>query len=293
MALAGTTMLVWATLPIALSAMLRSLDAPTVTWFRFALSALVVGAALQSRRALPRVSTLERRDWILLAAATLGLAANYVLYVVGLSLVTPANAQILMQVSPLLLALGGIAIFQERFDRVQWTGFGVLVAGLALFFSDQLRAFDRDDDRYLVGSGVLLAASVVWAIYGLAQKQLLVRLSSQGLLLCIYAGCTLCLLPWASPGQLTALGPRELALLLYCALGTVVGYGAFSASLAHLEASRVGAIIALTPVGTFGFVVLTHRLLPGVIPAEHFSAPMLAGAATVVAGSLLTSRAPR
>ena len=84
-----------------------------------------------------------------------------------------------------LLSLMFLAmIFGERLSRIQWTGFGIIVAGLALFFSDQLRAFIDDGSRYLLGCAALVAASLLWAVYGLAQKQLLVRFSSPALLLC-------------------------------------------------------------------------------------------------------------
>ncbi|MFP8881236.1 MAG: DMT family transporter [Myxococcota bacterium] len=289
-ALATTTMLAWATLPIVLSVLIRTLEPETLTWFRFTLSAVVLALFLSRRGGLPRLRSLSRVEWALLAAATLGLASNYVLFLVGLELTTAANVQILMQLSPLLLALGGIAIFGERLSRIQWTGLGIIVAGLALFFSDQLRAFIDDGSRYLLGCAALVAASLLWAVYGLAQKQLLVRFSSPALLLCIYTGCALFLAPLIHPTQIAQLSGLHFALLIYCAANTLVAYGAFSASLEHLEASRVGAIIALTPIATFGLIALTQLLEPGALAPEHFSGQMLFGAGAVVAGSVLTSR---
>ena len=203
---------------------------------------------------------------------------------------TPANVQILMQLSPLMLALGGLVIFGERFARAQWIGFGVIVAGLSVFFSDQLSAFVATGRDYLLGCAILFAASLLWAGYGLAQKQLLTRFSSPGLLLCIYIGCALCLTPATQLGALLDLSGAQFAILLYCALNTVVGYGAFAAASEHLEASRVGAIIALTPVATFAFIALTNALDPALLEPEHFSPTMLAGAAAVVVGSVITSR---
>jgi len=291
MALAATTMLAWATLPIALSVLIQVLDPKTLTWFRFALSGLVLSLFLWKRGELPRLRSLSRAGWALRVAATLGLASNYLWFLVGLELTTPANVQILMQLSPLLLALGGIAIFNERFNRIQWIGFGIIIVGLALFFSDQLHAFIEDGSRYLLGCSILVAASVLWTVYGLAQKQLLVLFSSHQLLLCIYVGCALCLAPVTDPMQIVRLSGLHFALLLYCAANTVVGYGAFTAAMQHLEASRVGAIIALTPIATFGLITLTQLLYPGALTPEHFSGQMLFGAGSVVVGSILTSRA--
>lgn len=288
--LATTTMLSWATLPVALSVLLRELEPETLTWFRFALASVLLATILWARGSLPQLRSLGTVHWVLLAVATLGLASNYVLFLMGLSMTTPANTQILTQLSPLLLALGGMLIFGERFNRRQWIGFGVLLAGLAVFCFDQLQALVVDGSQYLLGCAVLILASLVWTAYGLAQKQLLATLPSPALQLCIYAGCALCLAPLSRPAQLGALSLWEAALLVYCALNTVVAYGAFSAALAHVEASRVGAILSLTPVATFSFIQLTHSLYPGALAPEHFSPSMLFGAGVVVVGSVVTSR---
>jgi len=290
LALATTTMLAWATLPIALTAMLRDLDPLTLIWFRFLAASLVLGAILASRGSLPKLSLLDPRAWVLLVLAALCMAANYLLFLLGLDMTTPANTQIVMQACPLLFSLGAMAIYGERFNRRQWLGFSVLIAGLAVFCSDQLLAFIAERYRYLVGYAVVFAAALTWSISSLIQKRLLTIFRSQALLLCLYIGCALCFTPLAHPERIAALSGWAVPLLLYCALNTVVAYGAFSAALENVEASRVGAVIALSPVATFGFIVLTHRFVPGVLPPEHFSPWMLMGAASVVLGSVVTAR---
>jgi drug/metabolite transporter (DMT)-like permease len=283
-------MLAWATLPIALTALLRDLDPLTLTWFRFLAASVTLGAILGSRGSLPRLSLLGPKSWMLLGFATLCMAANYLLYLLGIDMTTPANAQIVMQACPLLFSLGAIAFYGERFNRRQWIGFFVLIGGLAVFCSDQLLAFVEESDRYLLGYATVLAAALTWSISSLIQKRLLTIFRSQALLLCLYVGCTLCFTPLAHPDRIAALSGWAIPLLLYCALNTLVAYGAFSASLENVEASRVGAVIALSPVATFGFIKLTHQLFPGVLPPEHFSPWMLLGAATVVLGSVITAR---
>jgi len=289
-ALASITVLSWGLLPLALAVVVERLDPLTLTWFRMLMATGVLGMILYVRGGLPDLHRLGGREWGLMAVAVLGLGGNYVLYVVGLSLTTPANAQVLTQLSPLLLAIGGIVIFRERLGVVQWSGLLLVVVGLALFFADQLAAFVDTADRYLLGSAVLALCSVVWAFYGLAQKQLLVQLPSQGLMLCIYVGCVIGLSPFARPVGLVGLNALEWGLLIFCALNTLVAYGAFAASLEHLEASRVGAIIALTPLATFALVAVAHRVWPGALAPEHFSPLMLTGAGGVVVGSIMTSR---
>jgi drug/metabolite transporter (DMT)-like permease len=288
-ALAFVTMASWGVLPLALELVLQALDAATLTWFRFLVSGLLLGLFLAGRRALPDLRALGRTGWLLLAAATLGLAANYITFLVGLERTTPANAQVLIQLAPLLLSLGGIVIFRERFSPGQWLGFVVLVAGLGGFFAAQLRALAGEAQRYLSGVGMLGLAALTWAGYGLAQKQLLRSLRAQAIMLCLYAGCALCFWPFAHPSALANLGWLPLALLLFCAVNTLVAYGAFASALEHWEASRVSAVIALTPLATLAFSSLAARIWPARFAAELLSAPSLAGAALVVAGSLVVA----
>jgi drug/metabolite transporter (DMT)-like permease len=289
-AFAAATMLLWAVLPLALVGVLRHLDPPTITWFRFSVSALVLAAVLARRRALPDLRGLRRGGLALLAAATLGLAANYIAYLVGLDWTGEASAQVLIQLAPVLLSLGGIAIFGERFTTAQWLGFGVLVGGLALFSTGRIRAIPSGASaRYLAGVAMIGFAAVTWAGYGLAQKQLLRHLSPQGVMLCIYVGCALCFAPLARPAALADLGPATLALLVFTAANTLLAYGAFAAALAHWEASRVSAVLSVGPLATVGFAALAGALLPGRVTPEPLPSTALLGAGLVVAGSLATA----
>jgi drug/metabolite transporter (DMT)-like permease len=253
------------------------------------VSAAALGGILAARGRLPALRSLSRRGLGLLALATIGLAANYLGFVLGLQHTSPANAQVLIQLGPLLLALGGLAVFGERFARVQWVGFAVLVLGLGTFFEGQLAALGRELDRYLAGVAWIGFAAATWAVYGLAQKQLLVALPSQGLMLCIYVGCALCFAPGFDPAALSGLPPATWGVLAFCAANTVVAYGAFAAALEHWEASRVSAVLALTPLATLAFSVLATRIAPADFSTEHLSATSWLGAVAVVAGSLLTA----
>jgi drug/metabolite transporter (DMT)-like permease len=291
--LALATMLLWGLLPLALKVALASMDAYTITWYRFLVSTVVLGALLAYRRSLPPLARQTAIARCLLGVATVFLAANYISYLLGLHYTTPANAQVLIQLAPLLLALGGIGIFGERFTRVQWMGFAVLLVGLAGFFEDQLRSLVTDAGEYYRGSLLVLLAAATWAVYGLAQKQLLSWLPSQGIMVCIYAGCALLFTPTSSPRQILQMNGVELGMLLFCALNTVTAYGTFSEALVHWEASRVGAVLALAPLATIAAAATAHAYWPDVIPAVSISRLGMCGAGLVVVGSLISSLGQR
>ena len=291
--LAMTTMVLWAMLPIALKLVLVRLDSATIIAVRFFISSLLLVGLLHVRSRLPRFSDLGGRRWVLLVVATVFLAANYYFYMLGLDWTTPANAQVLIQLAPLLLAVGGIFVFREPFNRLQWLGLAVLFAGMLAFSWGQVRAFVDALDRYLVGSAMMVLAAVTWAIYGMAQKQLLLWWPSQSIMLCLYLGCALLFAPWSDFAAVLHLDAFTAAMLGFCALNTFVAYGCFAEALAHWEASRVSAVLALTPLTTLFFVWLLARLVPGWLEAERLGSLSFGGAGMVVAGSMLVSLGQR
>ncbi|HRQ64661.1 MAG TPA: DMT family transporter [Xanthomonadaceae bacterium] len=288
--LALATALLWASLPVALKLALEVLDPWTLTWIRFLVAAAMVAVWMAWRGQLGVFGGLSRRGWLLLLVAALMLTANYIFYLLGLDRTSPANAQLLIQLAPLLMALGGIYVFRERFLLAQWLGLGLMLLGGILFFSDQLAV---GDGSYALGSLFIVVAGVVWAAYALAQKQLLTSLSSTAVMGFIYVFAAVALFPVARPALLLELSTFHLLAVAFCALNTLAAYGAFAEALAHWEASRVSAVLALTPLLTVLVVELVVHFLPGWVEAERIAALGWVGAALVVGGSMVVSLARR
>ena len=69
---------------------------------------------------------------------------------------------------------------------------------------------------------------------------------------------------------------------------TLIAYGSFSEALTHIEASRVSAILATTPLITLFFV----QFVPiTILNPEPLSFIVILGALFVVTGSVITSTA--
>lgn len=204
----------------------------------------------------------------------------------GLALTSPANAEVLIQLSTLLLGLGGLVIFKERYRLYQWIGISVLTCGYLLFFGEQLRNLITAHGTYILGSVLIVLGAAAWAIYALAQKQLLQSLSSSSIMLIIYGGCALLFTPLARVKSLFILDTLHLGILIFCALNTLIAYSAFAESLEHWEASRVSAVLALAPIVTLISVGVVSVIAPYWIPAEHFTFIAILGAALVVIGSV-------
>jgi drug/metabolite transporter (DMT)-like permease len=287
--LALVTAFCWATLPLVLKMTLRVMDPITLTWFRFLFAAVFMFFWLSAKKQLVVYKAIDaRRLWILLAAALL-LIGNYVGYLFGVYYTTPANAQLLIQLAPLLMALGGVFVFKENFTRGQWFGLFIICIGMALFFRDQIAFEAVSNARYLLGSGIIVLAAFSWAAYALLQKQLLMKLPSQHILSFIYLVSALALWPFAKPSVLFELNALHWGLLLFCAINTLVAYGAFAEALAHWQASRVSAILASTPLLCLLAVFIVHGIWPNAIAEEHVTVLGFIGALLVVLGSALSS----
>lgn len=289
LSLALTTVSLWGVLPIALKVVLQTADVYTVTWFRFSISFVVLGLYLAARQQLPSWQKLCSARLELLAIATLFLSVNYLFYLQGLHQTSPTNSQVIIQLAPVFFGLGALAIFKERYTLKQWAGLAVLTTGMLLFFNDQLREFLGASAAYLTGTGILILAAIAWAIYALAQKQLLQHLTSPVIMLVIYGGSALLFAPAANPAQLMAFTPLQWGMLLFSGFNTVIAYGAFAEALDHWEASRVSAVLSLTPLVTLLSVFSASIAMPGLVEPEQTTLPGLVGALLVVGGSLAIS----
>lgn len=279
---------VWGCLPIGLKVLLSTLDPATITWARFLLAALVL-LLMGGGRAGPVWRDVGRGYLALLLVATLGLCGNYVLYLMGLDYVSPSTAQIVIQLSPIFMMLGSLSLFGERFGRQQWLGLVALLCGLLLYFDDRLAELLFGLREMTSGVLLIVAAAAAWAAYALAQKQLLVRFSPAYVLLCLYGGGALLLLPLAHPAAVLRQPPGQLLLLAATAIATLASYRSFAGALQHLEGARVSIVISLTPLITMGSSALLAPLAPELIRPDRLSAVSMVGAGLVVVGSMCTA----
>lgn len=272
---------------------LGGMDAYTITWWRFAISALALGAFLGWHGQLPRLHRAGWTAWTLLTVALGTLIANYVLYLLALAVTTPSVAQVVIQLAPLLLLLGGVFLFREPFARRQWLGFAVLGSGLLLFFNRRLPELTRPTEGLGLGVSLLLAAAVTWAIYGIAQKRLLAVFSSGQVLWMLYVGATIALLPALAPEAVLGLNRVQLSMLAFCCANTLVAYGAFGEALHYWEVSRVSAVLSTSPLFTMGSMWVIERIGWTLLPSEGLNSLSVIGALAVVAGSLTCALAAR
>ena len=279
--------LLWGILPIALKAMMSYMDPYTITWYRFLFAGIVSFSLLSFKKDIPHLRGNNNQIFITLLIAAIGLCGNYILYLLGLSRTGPGAAQVLIQLAPILLILGGVTIFKETFGIRQLIGLICILIGFGLFFQHKVQEIFTSLTEYTLGIILIIGASVTWAAYALAQKQLLKLFNSQQILFLIFAFGTLCMLPTADPGTLLGLDLTGIILLAFCSANTLLAYGCFAEALQHWEASRVSAILAIVPLLTLVFMELVEPVYPELLSSEEITWVSFLGALVVVAGTVI------
>lgn len=281
------TVLFWSTLPISLKISMSAMDAWTLTWLRFLFSAALTLVLLLFKNRYKQFLTLTAIEWLWLIVAATMLVTNYLLFLYGLELTSPASAQVFIQMAPLLMTLGGVFIFKESFSKSQLFGASCVIFGMGLFFKDQISQIINSD--FALGFGVMFAAALTWAIYALIQKKLASKLSSQTILLFIYLFASLVLLLGIDTTQFKHLSTIQWWAVLYACFNTVGAYAAFAEALNYWQASRVGMVLAMTPVFTLFFINAFASFFPDLLNQESIQLWGYIGVGMIVTGSMLAS----
>ncbi|MCW8108503.1 DMT family transporter [Alteromonas ponticola] len=287
--LALLTAVLWGVLPIFLVICLQVMDSKTITLYRFLFAAAIVGLILFRRKKLPPLVNFSLPVIALTIGATIMLVINYVANVVGLKYLSPSSVQVLMQVAPFALMLGGIYLYKESFNRVQLAGSVLLVAGLLLFFNQRLPQILVSETEDAVGIVIVLFAALTWAMYALCQKKLMRSMSAMQLTWLIYMIGAGLLFPFSELSLLFQINALQAAALLFCCINTVVAYGAFTEALRVWYASRVSAILALTPLFTYLSMLIAESLEPAMFTQPELGWVAYFGGTMVITGSILTA----
>ena len=288
MSLALMTALMWGALPVILKVLLKDIDPYTLTWCRFLAALVIIGPLTARRGELGPVLALRGPALLLLAACALCMTGNFSLYLDGLRYIPPSTAQIVMQLSPVFVLLGGLIVFRESFSRLQFLGFIVLFLGMALFFNQRYGELLSGLNAYAKGLLIIALSAFLWSTFSLTQKQLLNYISGGAVLTVAYATGIVVLFPFVHLEQLVSFTQFHVLLFVVSVFLTLSSYLFFAEALRHLEASRTGVIVALTPLLTVAIAALA-ALFTDAVETEPLNALALLGAGLVVTGSICSS----
>jgi len=274
----------WGFMAIVLKVITSELDPVTVVWFRFAIAFVVLGTwTLIFRKSDFRIFI---RPPFLLILTALFLALNYLGFIAGIQYVSPSSSQVFIQIAPVSFALSGIIIFREHVNWRHILGFIFVLAGIGLFYSEQLRELTATGEHFTRGMLLVLGGGLSWAVFATLQKSLLTRISPNQLNLFIYGACALALAPLVKFVQLEGMPVAHWYLLIYLGLNTVVAYGSLAMAIKLTEATRVSVIITLNPIITFVTMAILTKMEVSWMDPETFSLLSLFGALMVLGGAI-------
>ncbi|MCY4265843.1 MAG: DMT family transporter [Gammaproteobacteria bacterium] len=287
-----TAAALWGLLPIALKEVITIMDAATVVWYRLMVAAVVLGVWLGVRGKWPPLLKMPKSEcWILFIAA-LSLCGNYYYFSLSLIYVNAETSEAVIQLTTLLLILGGVVFYKEPFAKVQKIGTGLILLGLLLFFNDRLDTFVSLDNQETMGVLIVVAAAVMWTVYALLQKRLLTHFSSQQILFFIFFVSSVLLVPFITPLEVQRLSSWQWLLLVFCCFNTLIAYGSFSEAMNLWDASKVSATLALAPLFTIGALKVIVFFNPGYSFSDRLSLLSMLGALLLIIGSVLTALMP-
>ena len=250
-----STALLWGILPIFLKISLQGFTAGTIAWFRFALAFLLLGIILFFKGKKP-TGILSKPPWMGVFGG-LCLAANYYWVTLGVDITGPSNMAVLIQTASVFLVLAGVFVFRERLIVRQVIGMLITAAGLALFFFDQKNQLFMSGEYYFADLLIIMAA-VVWVGYMVSQKFLSQDHGAQSLNFLIYATATFALVGTVDWAEFGSAGFNAWLAIVFCAINTLLAYGALAEAVKYLPLALISVIISLNPLIT----LISMKYLP-------------------------------
>lgn len=284
-----TTAFFWGFLAVALKVASQKVDAFTIVWVRFAFAfvSLFIIFLFKDKSQLRILIKPPKKS----IYAALGLSVNYIGYMMGIKYTSPSNAQVVIQIGPVLLAIAGILLFKEKIKKVQVMGFIIVIIGFSLFYSQQLRSMFFSPVDFNKGILFTVMGALAWAVYAIFQKYLVKDYPPQTLNLVLFGVPSLLYLPMVNFPQLASLNINWWLLMLFLGANTLIAYGGMTGALKYLEANKVSTIIINNPIITFITMAILAYFDVSWIMHENFSPLVWIGALVFIGGAVIVVRA--
>ncbi|WP_253943777.1 DMT family transporter [Nocardioides marmotae] len=277
----GVTLVLWASAFVAIRHLADDFGPGSLSLGRLLVGSLVLGAFVAGRR-LPRPTG---RQWVsLVTIGVLWYGVYNVALNAGEQRVDAGTAVMLIQVSPVLIALLAAVFLAERFTPYLALGLALAFAGVAVIAFSTSEAEDRDP----LGVVLCLVAALVYSISLVLQKPLVARLSA---LHVTWLACTIgavACLPWLGElvGDVRDAPTTSVLWVVYLGVfPTAIAFTTYAFALQHMTASSLGITTYLVPPIT---IVLSVLLLSEAPPAMAYVGGVLA-----LVGVAVARRKPR
>lgn len=273
-----TVALVWGLNAALVKASLAELAPLPYNALRFILAASLAYLLL---RILEPGSRLQRRDIpIFIGLGLLSHTLYQFFFIQGISLTSAGNASLLMATSPMWVSLLSALVGSDHLRPRNWLGlllsfFGILLVTVG---SGKEIGFAANTSR---GDLLIVAGTLVWAVYTIMSKPVLKRYSPLQLLAYTIVPGTLGLFILAFPAlrqqDLSSVSLQAWGGLVYSGiLVIVVGYVIWNTGVQKLGAAKTALYNNLSPLMAMlsGWLLLDEQITP----------PQLGGAGLIIFG---------
>ena len=281
LAAVGVTLVLWASAFVAIRHLAGSFSAGSLSLGRLVVGALCLGLVALNR-GLPRPT---RRQWVsIVTIGVLWFGVYNVALNAGEQHVDAGTAVMLIQVSPVLVALLAAVFLGERFTTYLALGLALAFGGVALIAT----ASGDSQGRSVTGVLLCLLAAVVYSVSLVLQKPLVASLPAIHVTwLACTVGAVVCL-PFT--GQLVDdvrdASASDLWWVLYLGVfPTAIAFTTFAYALRTMTASNLGVTTYLVPPIT---IVMGWLFLDEVPATMAF-----VGGALALVGVAVARRKPR
>ena len=286
--LLALTALFWAAHWIVARALVPHASPVAMAFWRWAIAiALIAPFALPAARVSAGVIRANWRP--ILFFGTCGTVGYNAVGYVGIAQSTATNAVLLQSVTPGLIPLLAWLLFAERIRARQ-------AAGLAVSFCGVLAIVSRLDAAVLASLAVapgdlwLLGNVLLWSLYTACLRWRPAQLPPLAFMLAVMlagmlSGLPLALLDFAAGGGVRLSLGAALGLLYLAAFPSVLCYLMWNRAVAAVGPATAGAYLHLVPLAGAAMAI--------VFLGERLEAHHLVGAALILAGVALVTRASR
>lgn len=222
-------------------------SAATVVWVRMGLTVLLLAPFLAAdvrRGAVPQ----SRRDWLLVGASGLFLAAHFLTWTFSLRYTSVASSVLLVTLHPVLVAWLGRRLLGEPVSPRLAGGIALALVGTAITSGGDVRI----SLSALGGDLLALAGAATFTGYLLIGRTVRSRTGTAGYSVPVYLVVAVCAAAVArgTGGAIIPGGRTVLACLGLAAVCTILGHTVFNWTLRHLRTALVSTSLLGEPAIT-------------------------------------------
>jgi len=242
---------------------LREVPPATLALIRFTIASFILGILNLCMNKEVKVSKKDQLPMVL--GGIIGVTFYFIFENYGLTLISAANATILLAAIPIVTLLVESIYYKKGTSMQMWIGSALSMAGVLLVLGNSFNV--NGSYQVIIGCLLMIGAALCWVFYSMINKHFEGRYPTVYLTFFQNAWGAACLIPFAllERGSWGHISPLSWINILYLALiCSALGFFLYLYGLRHLSPSQANVYINLMPfVGVLSaYLILKESLYP-------------------------------